>query len=56
MSLSEILAGFGGAEQVQRIIQDNDPNWTEVWTVIIAALSLLVAGIAIWMKRRNKKE
>ena len=55
MNLNEILAGFGG-EPVQRIIQDNDPNWTEEWTVIIAALSLLVAGVAVWMKRRSKKE
>lgn len=53
MKLNEFLAGFGG-EQVQRIIQESDPNWTEVWTVVIAALSLLIAGVAVWMKRRNK--
>ena len=54
MSLSEILAGFGGGEQVQRIIQDNDPNWTEIGTVLIAALTAIVAIIAVWMKRRKK--
>lgn len=54
MNLNEILAGFGG-EPVQRIIQDSDPNWTEVGTVIMAALSVMVAAIAIWMKRRKKE-
>lgn len=52
--MSEILAGFSGGEQVQRIIQDNDPNWTEIGTVIITAISVIMASIAVWVKRRKK--
>lgn len=58
MSSGGILAGFGGGEQVQHIIHDihdSGPNWTEVGTVVIAALSLLVC-LAVWLSRRKKKE
>ena len=56
MSLGEILAG--GGEQVQHIIhdiRDGGPNWTEVGTVVIAAISVILVGVAIWAKRRRKK-